>query len=141
MKFVVLKEKEYAFEWDIVLVINNSNDESELENPSKISKLKARKLFILSLYKIQNKVNGILELDQQSESVITDETPEDIGEQIKHEDDEEHEQDFDITHDSELPEISSATPAKKPISLAKVDKAYLSEIAVAAYSAASVNVL
>lgn len=112
-----------------LFVIRSVCDESELENPSKISKLKARKLFILTLYKIQNKVNGILELDQQSESVITDETPEDIGEQIKHEDDEEHEQDFDITHDSELPEISSATSAKKPVSLAKVDKAFDDRIA------------
>lgn len=114
-----------------LFVIRSVCDESKIENNSKISPLKTKKLFILTLYKIQNKINALLELDQQGEgTTLIDETPEEIGEQIKHEDDEEHDEDFDITHDTELPEISAATSTgNKPVSLAQVDKAFDDRIA------------
>jgi len=110
-------------------VIRSICEESKLENTSKISNAKAQKLLILTLYKIQNKINALLEINEEGEKVVlTDDTPEIRGDQIKHEDDEEHEQDFDITHDSDkmdsFPTPDSIIPGTKVAPLNKNDKVF-----------------
>jgi hypothetical protein len=101
--------------------------ESTLENKIKITDAKVQKLFILTLYKIQNKVNTALELLEESDDTLIDQTPEENAEQIKHEDDEEI-SDFDITHDSDnldnFPTVDSVinkTPDSKLESKKKVN--------------------
>lgn len=81
-------------------IIRSMCKESTLENKVKVTDAKIQKLFIITLYKIQNKINTALELLEESDKPIVDETPEQQDNQIKHEDDEEI-SDFDITHDSD----------------------------------------
>ena len=111
-------------------VIRSVCEESKLENNSKISSAKTQRLFILCLYKIQNKINALLELNEQGEkTVLTDDTPEVLGEQIKHEDDEEHEEEFDITHDTDdldnFPQPDSTIPGNAAVpAINKNDKSF-----------------
>ena len=60
-----LKEKEYAFEWDIVLIINNSNDESENIAKSLSLKYPEIKNIIVSE---RGKGNAIITFLNQSDS-------------------------------------------------------------------------
>lgn len=110
-------------------IIRSVCQDSQLENSSKISDAKAQKLFILTLYKIQNKINAILEQTEQGqEETIIDETPDQRADQIKHEDDEEHSDDFDISHDNDntdnFPEVNAATTGTKVAPLSKNDKIF-----------------
>lgn len=83
-------------------IIRSVCEESKLENSSKISNIKAQKLLILTFYKIQNKINALLEVNKEGEDVpIADDTPETRGEEIRNEDDTEDQNDTDITHDND----------------------------------------
>ena len=114
-------------------VIRSMCKESNLENTIKVSDDKVQKLFIVTLYKIQNKVNSLLEALEEPESTLVDQTPEERGEEIKHENDDEI-ADVNLTHDSDdldnFPTVDSIVPKKKvdtPIAkiqaLDKIDKA------------------
>jgi len=110
-------------------VIRSVCQDSELENSTKLSDMKAQRLLILTLFKIQNKINAILEADEEGQTTInSEESPEERADQIKHEDDEEHAEDFSITHDKDnldnFPIADSITPAVKPKFLNKNDKSF-----------------
>ena len=111
-------------------IIRSLCKESELENTSKISDAKVQKLFIVTLFKIQNKINSIIEQTEAGEVTATDETPEAHGDVIKHESDDDIE-DLDTVTDTDIldnyPDPQSAVAKPNNIKLqsaVKADKAF-----------------
>lgn len=67
-------------------IIRSMAKESSLENKIKITDDKIQKLFIVTLYKLQNKINAILESLEEPADVLEEHTPEEQSEEIKKED-------------------------------------------------------
>lgn len=103
-------------------IIRSLCKESDLPFDSKVTDTKVQKLFILSLYKLQNKINSLIEETTLDTDVTTKEPSDASIDVIKHEDDEEID-DFDISNDlddeiafpgnNDIPEqLSSVTVSK-----------------------------